>query len=131
MNQAQNAYSKESPRKQRHRSAGGVVKFYVVKENHKPGSVLFYSCLKKSDDHSSRTAVADSLKRPDPGALNGPFSSTPLFGLAPDGVYLAAAVTDDTGELLPHPFTLTRHSLGDGGRSSLCGTFPGVTPGPR
>lgn len=31
----------------------------------------------------------------------------PLFGLASDGVYLAGLVTKATGELLPHPFTLT------------------------
>ena len=31
----------------------------------------------------------------------------PLFGLAPDGVYQAIPVTRDTGELLPHLFTLT------------------------
>jgi len=30
-----------------------------------------------------------------------------LFGLAPDGVYQAIPVTRDTGELLPHLFTLT------------------------
>ncbi len=93
-----------------------------------------------------------------PGASDGSPSSTPLFGLAPDGVYLAAAVTDDTGELLPHLFTLTRlrcilnatsarlalrglprrslavvrrTTAGEDGRSALCGTFPGVTPGPR
>jgi len=45
-----------------------------------------------------------------PGNSGGPPSDVPLFGLAPDGVYLAPAVTDGTGELLPHPFTLTRHS---------------------
>ena len=30
-----------------------------------------------------------------------------LFGLAPDGVYLAGSITRATGGLLPHPFTLT------------------------
>ena len=34
-----------------------------------------------------------------------------LFGLAPDGVYQAIPVTRDTGELLPHLFTLTLKSL--------------------
>ena len=42
-----------------------------------------------------------------PGNSDGPSSSVPLFGLAPSGVYLAPAVTDGTGELLPHLFTLT------------------------
>lgn len=44
-----------------------------------------------------------------PGNSSGPPSSVPLFGLAPDGVCLAPAVTDRTGELLPRPFTLTRY----------------------
>jgi len=45
-----------------------------------------------------------------PGSSDGPSSSAPLFGLAPGGVYRAPAVTSRPGELLPHPFTLTRHS---------------------
>ena len=32
-----------------------------------------------------------------------------LFGLAPDGVYLAVRVTSVAGALLPHRFTLTTH----------------------
>ena len=36
-----------------------------------------------------------------------------LFGLAPSGVYQAISVTRNTGELLPHLFTLTfRHAKG-------------------
>ena len=103
----------------------------MVGENRKPGFVLCSGYPLQSDDHSSRTAVADGLKQPDPGASDGPSSSTPLFGLAPDGVYLAADVTADTGELLPHPFTLTCHRKNDDRRSSLCGTVPKVAPGPR
>jgi len=99
-------------------------------EGRKPGSVLCCRYPQHSDDHSSRTVVADSLKQPYPGASDGPSSSAPLFGLAPDGVYRAFDVTAETGELLPHPFTLTRRSKSSG-RSSLCGTFPGVAPGPR
>lgn len=34
-------------------------------------------------------------------------SSVPIFGLAPDGVYLATPITCGTGGLLHHPFTLT------------------------
>ena len=69
-----------------------------------PGAVA----RRRDDDHSSRTAVADGLQRPNPGASDGPPSNAPLFGLAPDGVYRAADVTAGTGELLPHPFTLVR-----------------------
>ena len=38
-----------------------------------------------------------------------------LFGLAPGGVYLAIPITQNTGELLPHLFTLTRRGLRLGG----------------
>ena len=48
-----------------------------------------------------------------PGNSGGPPSSVPLFGLAPGGVYLAPIVTDETGELLPHPFTLTQPDIPD------------------
>ena len=36
-----------------------------------------------------------------------------LFGLAPSGVYLAAACYQLRGALLPHPFTLTRFRFAD------------------
>lgn len=103
----------------------------MVGENRKPGFVPCSGYPLQSDDHSSRTAVADGLKQPDPGASDGPSSNAPLFGLAPDGVYLAADVTAGTGELLPHPFTLTCRRKRDDRRSSLCGTSPEVAPGPR
>ena len=38
--------------------------------------------------------------------MSGPLTlDDSLFDLAPRGVYLAAGVTIDAGELLPHPFT--------------------------
>ena len=80
----------------------------VVEDDRKPGSVPDRGYPRPGGDHSSRATVADGLKQPDPGASDGPSSSTPLFGLAPGGVYRAADVTIGTGELLPHPFTLTR-----------------------
>ena len=46
-----------------------------------------------------------------------------LLGLAPDGVYPAAPVARHAGELLPHPFTLTRRR--SPGRSALCCTCRG------
>ena len=79
----------------------------------KPGSV--------EDNHSSGTVVTDCLKQPtrEPardrrwskhyntpiGALR--FARTPLFGLAPGGVYRAASCYQSRGALLPHLFTLT------------------------
>ena len=99
----------------------------MVEEGRKPGPVPWRGYPRQGDDHSSRAAVADGLKQPNPETSGGPPSNVSLFGLAPDGVYLASDVTAGTGELLPHPFTLTRFC----GRSSLCGTVPEVTLGPR
>ncbi len=71
----------------------------------KPGSV--------EDNHSSGTAVTSGLKRPtrEPARATVPQTlrpaTTPLFGLAPGGVYLAAACYHPRGALLPHHFTLT------------------------
>ncbi len=58
--------------------------------------------------------------------LLGPlrFARTPLFGLAPGGVYRAANCYQSRGALLPHHFTLT----GRGRRYIFCGTFHGLTP---
>jgi hypothetical protein len=53
----------------------------------------------------------------DPGRAT-PFAL--LFGLAPDGVYLAIPVTRDTGGLLPRHFTLTTPAAW---RYLFCGTF--------
>jgi hypothetical protein len=36
-----------------------------------------------------------------------------LFGLAPGGVFQATPITRDTGELLPHHFTLTPYNRQD------------------
>jgi len=72
-----------------------------------------------------------------PGNSDGPPSIVPLFGLAPGGVYLAPAVTGETGELLPHPFTLTPtdiQDIGGGGFLSVALSCPspglGVTQHP-
>jgi len=79
----------------------------MAKEVRKPGSVPPCSYLQQGDDHSSRIAVADDLEQSDPETSGGPPSNVSLFDLAPDGVYRASDVTARTGELLPHPFTLT------------------------
>ena len=95
----------------------------LVEAVRKPGSVPGSGYPLPDDGHSSGSAVTGSLKRPTrrhgPATLNAS-----LLGLAPDGVYLASAVTDGPGELLPHPFTLTCLSR----RTSLCGTFPWGRP---
>ena len=95
----------------------------LVGAGRKPGSVPAGSCLATGDDHSSRITVAGDLKQPTRRHGRAALNAS-LFGLAPGGVYLASDVTIEPGELLPHPFTLTRRN----GRTSLCGTFPGVTP---
>ncbi len=51
---------------------------------------------------------------------------TPLFGLAPGGVYRAAACYHPRGALLPHLFTLTVTCVL--GRCIFCGTFHGLAP---
>ena len=70
----------------------------------KPGSV--------EDDHPSGTAVTSGLKQPTRKrggrryrSVAGPDAS--LFGLAPGGVFRAAACYHPRGALLPHHFTLT------------------------
>ena len=86
--------------------------------------------LSAGDGHSSGTAVTDGLKQPTRKHGRAVLDAS-LFGLAPGGVYLASGVTVGPGELLPHPFTLTCLCLRSGRRTSLCGTFPGVTPAGR
>ena len=98
----------------------------LAEAGRKPGPVPVAGCPAAGGDHSSRTAVTDGLKQPTRKHERAALDAS-LLGLAPGGVYLASDVTVEPGELLPHPFTLTRRS----GRTSLCGTFPGVTPAGR
>ena len=77
-----------------------------------------------------RVPVTRSFKRPTRELRADHPTYAPLFGLAPGGVYQALDVTIETGELLPHRFTLTqrdRHSHRLSGRSIFCGTFLPVT----
>ncbi len=54
---------------------------------------------------------------------------TPLFGLAPGGVYHAASCYQSRGALLPHLFTLTRQGPEDNDwRYIFCGTFHRLAP---
>jgi len=103
-----------------------------VGADNKPSSVLPAGHPIASDDHSSGTSVAWSLKRHYPRTSDGPPSIVLLFGLAPDGVYQAFPVTRETGELLPRLFTLTRLGAHTASRRYLfCGTFLRVTPSRR
>ena len=69
----------------------------------KPGSVI--------DNHSSGIAVTSYLERPTRESVRDrrceQGSRTPLFGLAPGGVFHAANCYQSRGALLPHLFTLT------------------------
>jgi len=62
-----------------------------------------------------------------PGNSGGPPSNVPLFGLAPGGVCRAPVVTDGTGELLPHLFTLTPGDKPGSGVFSVALSF--LSPG--
>lgn len=59
-----------------------------------------------------------------PESLDGPPLDALLFGFAPDGACLALDVTTETGELLPHRFTLTPPTAR---RSAFCCAFLLVT----
>jgi len=101
----------------------------------KPGSV--------EDNHSSRTTVTGRLQQPTRESArdrrlaklcSSPIGEvalrrTPLFGLAPGGVYRAADCYQPRGALLPHLFTLT--GLAPGGLFSVALSMgsrpPGVT----
>ena len=99
------------PSRDGRRAAGGQLREPACK----PGSV--------GGSHSSRTHVAVRLQRPT-RERRGPRLITPLFGLAPGGVYPAAGVTTGavrsyrTFSPLPAP----------GGRYVFCGTFRGLAP---
>ncbi len=80
----------------------------------RPVSRVLYGprgCPQGRGGHSSGTSVAGCLARPtrttgpETGWRCCPAASS-LFGLAPDGVYRAAAVAGARGGLLPHRFTL-------------------------
>jgi len=71
------------------------------------------------------------LKRPNPEGKAGHFclrSGSLLFGLAPSGVYPTFFVSKESGELLPHLFTLTR---GVGMAHSPRGLFSVALSSPR
>ena len=92
----------------------------------KPSSVPLGDHSPRGNDHSSRTPITRSLKRPT-RELERAILDALLFGLAPGGVYRASDVTIEAGELLPHRFTLTARNRGFSRRFTFCGTFLPVT----
>ena len=83
--------------------------------------------LSRTIIHLGRPSPAASSNLP--GSPLGTGGSTPLFGLAPGGVYRAAVCYQPRGALLPHLFTLT--GLSPGGLFSVALSMglrpPGVT----
>jgi hypothetical protein len=100
----------------------------------KPGSVP----PKSGDGHSSGTFVAERLARPTraaarkarPAARLSPHRLPLLLGLAPGGVYPAAAVAGGAVRsyrtISPLPPMIPKGSMGSA--VCFCGTFPGVAP---
>ena len=91
-------------------------------------------CRKKvtlifGNDHSSVNAGCPTFLATYPGAGRATLSA-PLFGLAPGGVYKASPVTQGTGALLPHLFTLTFLNCLKR-RYTFCCTFLHVAVTPR
>ncbi len=69
--------------------------------------------LSRTIIHLGRTSPSASSNLPGSplGTGGGSCLPAPLFGLAPGGVYRAAACCQSRGALLPHLFTLTRETL--------------------
>jgi hypothetical protein len=105
----------------------------------KPGSVP----PKSGDGHSSGTFVAERLARPTraaarkarPAARLSPHRLPLLLGLAPGGVYPAAAVAGGAVRsyrtISPLPPAGPTNGTGWARRYVFCGTFPGVAPAGR
>jgi hypothetical protein len=100
-------------------------------------SRVLSTSLRMLNGHSSGTRVATRLTRPTratgrkhPRVTAKAARRPPLFGLAPGGVYPANAVA---GAAVRSCRTVSPLPAGPkaGGRSVLCGTFPGVAPAGR
>jgi hypothetical protein len=107
----------------------------------KPGSVHAARGGAAQDGHSSGTPVARCLARPtrtngpETGLLRQSGALVPTWSCSRWGLPCRHR-RRRRGALLPHPFTLTRRlrsasDRGPGGRTALCGTFPGVAPAGR
>ena len=122
------------------RGSGGVGAEEKCQAACKPGSVP--APCGAMDDHSSGTSVAGRLTRPTRAAAaetrlagagpEGPAGRPPLCGLAPGGVYHAAAVAGSAVRSYRTLSPLPAAAFNGGRRrSALCGTFPGVAPAGR
>jgi len=103
----------------------------VVEEGHKPGSVPCPGHPKQSDDHSSRIAVADNLKQPTRKLRTGRPQMLPYSALLRMGFTEHSTSPPNLVSSYLTLSPLLAFAQGFGERSTLCGTIPGVTPGPR
>jgi hypothetical protein len=87
----------------------------------------------KGDSHSSRASCCQnvSCNRPGQHVETRRTRASPLFGLAPGGVYRAAPVARDAVRSYRTLSPLPCHTEAQGGRFAFCGTFPGVAPAGR
>ncbi len=107
----------------------------------RPVSRVLSPALGPGDGHSSGTRVAAGLARPTrttgpgTGLCRAPEGAAPssLLGLAPGGVCRAARVAAGAVRSCRtlSPLPAGAAEAGPGGRSALCGTFPGVAPAGR
>ena len=104
-----------------------VSQIVYVRAGHKPSSVSRIGHPLRANDHSSEGYGLPNTSCDQPGSLDGPPSKASLFGLAPGGVYQASPVTQGTGALLPHLFTLTLQDgakpISQGGMFSVALSF--------
>ena len=107
-------------------AADGIKREEKNKKNeagYKPNSVP----RMRGHDHFTMDAGCPAPLATYPETMSGQPLNVSLFGLAPNGVYLALECHHPGGELLPRRFTLTQHHPG---RFIFCGTFP-RSPGVR
>ncbi len=111
----------------------GEAAFFLVRKQEPPISrVLSWTTihLGRPSPIASSNLPGSPLRR----AVQAISLLTPLFGLAPGGVYRAAACYHPRGALLPHLFTLTGapgHRQVALRRYIFCGTFHGLSPSRR
>ncbi len=98
--------------------------------------VLYGGPQSPRDGHSSWAPVAGHLTLPTRAtarkqALGTKAPTSPLFGIAPGGVYRAGPVAGPAVGSYPTLSPLPAQYSNAGGRFAFCGTFPGVAPAGR